>query len=308
MLRRITGAPKARNADTLAVRDEARLLRDARAGDARAMGRLLTALSGPAYRFGRGFCRDHHDAEEVMQEVLSALARSVSRYRGDASLTSWAYVVARRACMRHRRRRSAEPRQLDSLEESSRPGGADHLPEDPGGDPLDRLERRELGAILERAIASLPQPQREVLVLRDVEGLSARAVGKALRIGERAVKSRLHRARMALRRALAPGLARPAPAPRPRAERARGRCPETALQVSRYLEGEMTPDRCASLAAHVEKCAACRSECDALRSALGACRAWGQGPLPPRLREQVREAIRRALGDEAGVARERERT
>jgi len=307
VLRRIVGAPKARNADSLPVGDEARLLSAARTGDARAMGRLLTALAGPAYRFGRGFCRDHHDAEEVMQEVLSALARSVSRYRGDASLTSWAYVVARRVCMRHRRRRSAEPRHLASLEESSSGGTGNH-PEDPGADPLDRLERRELGAVLERAIVALPQPQREVLVLRDVEGLSARVVGRALRIGERAVKSRLHRARMALRRSLAPQLASQAPAPEPGAEREGGGCPETALQVSRYLEGEMTPARCAALAAHVEGCAACRAECAALRAALGACRAWGRGPLPPGLREQVREAIRRALGDKAGIARGRART
>lgn len=300
--------PRPRNAEALPLGDEARLLSAARGGDARAMGRILNALAGPAYRFGRGFCRDHHDAEEVMQEVLSALARSLSRYRGDASLTSWAYVVARRVCMRRRRRRSAEPRSIASLEAPSHPGGADQLPADPGPGPLERLERRELGAVLEQAIAALPQPQREVLVLRDVEGLSARAVARALRIGERAVKSRLHRARMALRRALAPRLSGPAPVLRARAGREGERCPETALLISRYLEGEMTAERCASLAAHVEGCEACRAECDTLRTALGACRAWSRGPLPAGLRERVRAAIRGAVGGEAAIARGRART
>lgn len=284
-------------------REEARLLNAARAGDARALRQLLTTLAGPAYRFGRGFCRDPHDAEDVMQEVLTALARSLSRFRGDASLTSWAYVVARRVCMRHRRKRSGEPAHIASLDAAPADGGAAGQPADAAvdraADPLERLERHQLGALIERAIVALPAPQREVLLLRDVEGLSARAVGAALGIGERAVKSRLHRARMALRRALAPELA-PARAAAPG-------CPDTAGLVSRYLEGELTAARCRTLAAHVAGCPSCGAACEALREALGACRAWGRRPLPADLRDRVRAAIRGLAADEAGIARERAR-
>jgi len=290
--------------EALPVRDEARLLSAARAGDARAMERLLAALAGPAYRFGRGFCRDHHDAEDVMQEVLGALARGIRRFRGDATLTSWAYVVARRVCMRRRRRRSGEPAHLASLEGTSDPFGVVGHPADPGADPLDRLERRQLAAALEGAIAALPAGQREVLVMRDVEGLSARAVGRALRLGERAVKSRLHRARLALRRALAPLLTRQFP----QAASAGRSCPETALEVSRYLEGEMTPERCAAVAAHVENCPACQAECEAVRAVVGACRDWGRNPLSDNLRERVREAIRRVTRNDAAIARDAPRT
>jgi len=150
-------------------------------------------------------------------------------------------------------------------------------------------------------------------LLRDVEGLSARAVGKALGLGERTVKSRLHRARMALRRALAPHLA-PARGTAPQLAPARGpvtpasaRCPDTVRLISHYLEGELTRARCTELATHVERCAPCQSACESLRAALGACRAWGRDPLPPGLRERVREAIRRMAADQAGIARERAR-
>jgi RNA polymerase sigma-70 factor (ECF subfamily) len=318
-LERLAEAQRESVAGSLTPREETRLLAAARDGDPRALRQLLTALSGPAFRFGRGFCRDRQDAEDVMQEVLAALARGVSTFRGDASLTSWAYVVARRVCMRHRRLRSGQPARVASLDAGPAGRGAAGTLVDHGADPLDRLERHELGALLERAIIALPAPQRDVLLLRDVEGMSASAVGKALRLGERAVKSRLHRARMALRRTLAPQLMPPrrtaeSPgnpvatrlAPRRRAASPAARCPDTALMISRYLEGEITPARCDELAAHVEGCPECRSACDTLRLALGACRTWGRAPLPADLRARVRDAIRRAA-DEAGVARERVR-
>lgn len=313
-LNRLARASRESVAASLPRREEGRLLVAARAGDPRALRQLLTALAGPAYRFGRGFCGDPDDAEDVMQEVLVALARDIGRVRGDGSLTSWAYVVARRVCLRHRRRRSGEPARMASLEAGPEGDGEAGRLAAPGADPLDRVERRELGAILERAILALPATQREVLLLRDVEGLSARAVARALGVGERAVKSRLHRARMALRQALAPRLApsrSPVAAtgatPRPATGGAAPGCPDTARLVSRYLEGELTPARCDELAAHVDACAACRSACDVLRQALGACRAWGRSPLPAPLRARVREAIRDAAGSPPPVARERAR-
>ena len=89
--------------------EERRLLAAARAGDRRALSRLLELLSGPIYRFGRGFCGDPHDAEDVAQVTLAALARTLHDFRGDSSLTTWAYTVARNACTRHRRRGAGDP-------------------------------------------------------------------------------------------------------------------------------------------------------------------------------------------------------
>ena len=280
--------------------EERRLVAAARAGDARALRRVLEMTSGPAFRFGRGFCRDLHDAEDVTQEVLAALVRNLDGFRGDASLATWAYTVARNACARRRRRAGRE-----SLREVPLEGGAGErapaleIP-DPAGDPEREHERAELREALERAIAALPAAQREVLVLRDVEGLPAREVGRILRLGERAVKSRLHRARLGLRAALEP-FVRPAradrpPAPaRPRAAERAARCPDVALLLSRYLEGELDARVCARLDRHVRDCPRCGAACDGLRAALGECRRLGAQPPPEGVRRAVRQAIRAAV-------------
>jgi len=293
-LRRFFGTLVQPREGALPRREEARLLAEARAGDPRALRRILTALSAPAYRFGLGFCRDPHDAEDVMQEVLAALARGLARFRGESSLSSWAFVVARRVCMRRRRRRSGEPESLVPLEAPATGGRGPLDVADRATDPHERLERRELAALLERAIGSLPASQRQVLLLRDVEGLTARETGKVLGLRERAVKSRLHRARAALRAGLAPHVATPGDAGLQPSVSREG-CPDTAGLVSRYLEGELSPARCAELATHVDGCPDCGEACASLRAALGACRSWGQQALPADLRARVRLAIRRVV-------------
>lgn len=262
---------------------EARLLERARSGDRRALEQLLARASEPAWRWSRGFCRNEDDAADLVQDVLHALLRSLSRFRGDASLSTWTYVVARRACMR-RRQQGSRMGSLDAPESArlrERP--------DPTPGPARRVEHRQLAEHLERAIASLPLPQREVLVMRDVEGLSASEVGEALGLGERAVKSRLHRARLAVRAALAPFMAgRAAPAP------SRG-CPDTARMLSRYLEGELDAATCARMEAHVRGCDACGGTCASLRSVLGACHAYGQAAVPAALQRAVRAAVQRTV-------------
>jgi RNA polymerase sigma-70 factor (ECF subfamily) len=263
--------------------DEARLVAAARAGDRKALTELVNRVSGPANRFSRGFCRDPHDAEDLVQDVLATLLRALPSFRGESSLSTWTYVVAKRACGRLRKRgarTTAVAPDDDAI--ASAP--------DPGAGPARRVERRQLGEALERAIASLPMAQREVLVLRDVEGLSAADVGAVLGLGERAVKSRLHRARLALRATLAPyvGAAEP-PIPGPS-------CPDTARMLSRYLEGELSPGVCARMEEHVSNCPACGEACHTLRDVLGACRAHGSRALPGDVQKAVRRAVRDVLG------------
>jgi RNA polymerase sigma-70 factor, ECF subfamily len=273
--------------------EERRLVSAARGGDLRALDRLLRLLSGPVHRFGQGFCGDPHDAEDVAQVTLAALARSLRDFRGESSLTTWAYTVARNACTRQRRRAAHAPARLESLDAgtATRPGAL-HLA-DPREDPHRALERAELRDALQRAIAALPPSQREVLLLRDVEGLPAKQVGQALRLSERAVKSRLHRARVALRDRLAPHAPSAGAGPR---------CPDTARLVSRYLEGELDAEACARLEVHVKGCPDCGATCETLRDALVTCRSWRGEALPGPVRAAVRRAIRQVIaGSRAGT-------
>jgi RNA polymerase sigma-70 factor (ECF subfamily) len=286
----LESGPRSAAAVQLTRAEERRLLTAARSGDRRALSRLLELLSGPVYRFGRGFCGDPDDAEDVTQVTLAALARTLKDFRGESSLTTWAYTVARNACTRQRRRGAHEPARFETLEEGgpATPGALQVA--DPSGDPLRALEQVELREALERAIAALPPAQREVLVLRDVEGLSAKLVGEALRLTDRAVKSRLHRARVALREMLAPHVV----ARGPRAATATSaRCPDTARMVSRYLEGELDGAACAQLEVHVRSCPDCGAACDTLRAALVTCRSWRGRKLPEEIRASLRQAIRR---------------
>lgn len=269
--------------------EERRLLSAARGGERKALDRLLQLLSGPVYRFGRGFCGDPHDAEDVAQVTLAALARTLHDFRGESSLTTWAYRVARNACTRQRRRGAQAPARFESLDAGTpaRPGALQVA--DPREDPERALERADLRDALQRAIAALPPSQREVLVLRDVEGLPAKQVGEALRISERAVKSRLHRARVALRELLAPYA--------PQAQHVEGapRCPDTARLVSRYLEGELDAGACAKLEMHVKSCPDCGATCATLKDALATCRSWRGEKLPESIRTSLRSAIRQVV-------------
>jgi RNA polymerase sigma-70 factor (ECF subfamily) len=269
--------------------EERRLLAAVRRGDRRALDLVTRRVSGSLYRFSRGFCRDPHDAEDVMQDVLSALVSSLHRFRGDASLSSWAYVVARNACAR-RRKRGARHRSLDEA------NGVTLEIRDPGPQPERLAERRELREALERAIVTLPAPLRDVLVLRDVEGLSAAQVAKQLGLGVPAVKSRLHRARGALREQLAPYVAPEGPARAPD-------CPDVARLFSRFLERDLDRDACARLEEHVSSCDGCGAACSSLRAALGACAAWRSAPVPAHLRNAVREALREVLANHTPTRR-----
>ena len=272
--------------------EERRLVVAARGGDPRALRTLLQSVSGPIYRFGRNFCRDTHDAEDVMQEVLTSLVRSLHRFRGESSITTWAYTVARNSCIRRRRKGMGEPEMLLSLDQAG-PGGAEGLEiPDPAGDPGRDLEQIELREALRNAIAALPSGQREVLILRDIEGLSAREVAKAIRIQERAVKSRLHRARRALRAALEPHTQ----ARSSQAGTAQSRtCERTISILSRYIEGDVDAPMCERLYAHVDGCPACGAACDSLRAVLGACRKSRSERMPAKMQGAVRSAIRRAV-------------
>jgi RNA polymerase sigma-70 factor (ECF subfamily) len=276
---------------------ERHLLAAARAGDARATRELLDGVSATVYRFGRSFCRDPHDAEDVMQDVFAALTGSLGTFRGDASLASWAYVVAQRACARRRRRPEAVVGRVVSLDQPREAGGAGEIA-DERGDPARLAEASELREVLECAIRDLPGPQRDVLMLRDVEGVPAREVGRMLGMTERAVKSRLHRARLAVRGRVA-AYRRGVLAPRPAG------CPDTPALLSRFLEGEIRAADCAVIERHVTGCGWCRDACTALRDTLRACRRWGATPVPRAMRARLRRAVRRAV---TGTAPRRRRS
>jgi RNA polymerase sigma-70 factor (ECF subfamily) len=260
--------------------DEA-LLSALHAGDEQALVKLLERHAPAVYRFGVRMCRDPEDAKDVVQETLLAAARGLREFRGGSSLSTWLFAIARSFCIKRRRRRAGEPEEAESLDaEPARAVVA------MGARPDEAAAEREIGAALDDAIGSLEPMYREVLVLRDVEGLTAPEVGTVLGIGVDAVKSRLHRARVAVRERLAP-LLNPAEVP------LSTECPDVVPVLSRYIEGEIGPNECATMERHVAACARCAARCDSLRRSLTLCRESAHGDeVPPDVQELVRQALR----------------
>ena len=184
--------------------DEA-LLAAVRAGDEQALAALVERHAPSVLRFGVQLCGDEQQARDVMQETLLAAARGLHAYRGESRLTTWLYTIARSFCTKLRTRGDAG-KPLQSLEELGEEGfeaalaAAQQVPDA-------QATQLELQRVLTRAIRELPPAQREVLVLRDIEGLSAAEVAEVLGVNVEAVKSRLHRARSSLRERLLPMLA-----------------------------------------------------------------------------------------------------
>ena len=260
------------------------LLKAARLGDATALETLLRRYQPNLYRFGLRMCGNVEDAGDVAQDSLISMARSVRDFRGDASVSSWLYTIARRFCIKKRRRSKFAPAREESLD---MPGtdAAHHLA-DPAPNPEQTATNRELMTALTHAIDALDPSRREVLLLRDVEGLSAPEVAKVLGISVDAVKSRLHRARIAVREELAPALARPAIAP------TRGAlCPDVLRLFSQHLEGEIDPSVCATMEAHLAQCSHCRDACESLKRTLAICRQLPTPDVPAPLAASVKAAI-----------------
>jgi RNA polymerase sigma-70 factor (ECF subfamily) len=154
--------------------------------------------------FGRRMCGQRDDAEEVLQETLLTAYQSIKDLRQPAALTAWVYRVAANACLHMRRRGRHDPERELSLDELLPAPGASGAPDVPDWSdvPLDRLLQGELRDKLTQAVLELPSTYRVVLVLRDQEGFSTRETAEILGIGEPLVKVRLHRARLAMRKAL----------------------------------------------------------------------------------------------------------
>lgn len=156
------------------------------------------------YRFAYRLCGEVEAAKDLAQETFLNAYRGLGQFRGDAQISTWLYTIASRACLRMRRRRKGAPDRELSLDEFIPTTEGEfrlQIPVD-SLNPEDALQNKQLRAALDAAIAQLPKPYKMVLVLRDMEGLSAKEVGTIMGLNERAVKSRLHRARLFVRREL----------------------------------------------------------------------------------------------------------
>jgi RNA polymerase sigma-70 factor, ECF subfamily len=169
------------------------LLARLRAGDPRAFEELVTTYEHRVFGVALRMLGSRAEAEEIAQEAFLRAHRAVVSFRGDARLGTWLYGIASRLCLNR----------LSSPDRRMARGDA-ALADVPATTPdaAAEVERAELDAALRTAIEELPNEQRLVLVLRDVEGLSYEEIADALALVPGTVRSRLHRARMQLKEKL----------------------------------------------------------------------------------------------------------
>jgi RNA polymerase sigma-70 factor (ECF subfamily) len=180
------------------------LVSAAATGDDQALSALVRLYHDRVYRFGLRACRDGFDADDAVQDAFIKLAGRPDIV-ADPGVLSWLMTSVRRACMKMLRPFLREGRRLGERAD------ADTVASD-ALTPEVAMERWELVSQVNAAIAALEAPYREVLVLRDIEGLTGKEACVTLGIEEAAMKSRLHRAR----EMLAQKIARAAASSRPR--------------------------------------------------------------------------------------------
>jgi len=187
-------------------RKEAELIARVKAGDAEAFYELVHPYERAVFLAALSLVKNDADAEEVAQEAILKAFKNLSRFRQEAKFSTWLIQISiNEAKMKLRKDR----RHLyDSMDEGQQNDEGDYIPKDFADwreIPSEVLEQKELRKALTQALDSLPDKYRTVLILRDVQHLSITETAQVLGLSEANVKTRLCRARLQMRDALAPG-------------------------------------------------------------------------------------------------------
>jgi RNA polymerase sigma-70 factor (ECF subfamily) len=174
--------------DASSWRDNPALIEAARAGDQQALISLIEAAQPDIRRYARRSCQTPDDVDDAVQETLWLLYRRVGTIRALTSISAWLMTVVRRECQRMASRifgsQSTHRTPIDNMSDDLR---------------FSERPSHELRLDLARAIRSLPEHYREVVLLRDVEEMSIDEISAALSLTREATKARLHRARAMIR-------------------------------------------------------------------------------------------------------------
>ncbi len=181
------------------------LVEAARRGRPGAFEAIVRTHQDRVFAFCSRMLSDREEALDAAQDVFLSAYRNLAGFRGDASFSTWLLKITANRCLNVIRRRTARAAKETSFSGMGDDDDRPFNPEGPGSERPDRIvEGRELAAILSRALDRIDPESRSLVLLSDVEGLSYEELADAAGLPLGTVKSRLHRARMALRKMLAP--------------------------------------------------------------------------------------------------------
>ena len=179
---------------------ESTLIEECRTGDPRAFARLVSIHERLVYSLAARLLGDPEEARDVSQEVFLQVFRTLAQFEGRSSLKTWIYRIAVNQC--HNRRRWWQRRRRDRMVSLEVMAPSEEPQVSACRAPDREYERGEQSRLLQQALRAIPFRQRAVLLLREVEGLSCEETAEALGLPVGTVKSRLSRARMALKHEL----------------------------------------------------------------------------------------------------------
>ena len=178
------------------------LIEEFRKGSIDAFEEIVSRYESKVYNMAMRFTRNNEDAEEVLQDVFSTIYQKVDGFQGKSAFSSWLYrIVVNAAFMKLRKRKQHNTISLEDLAPAVRQHCVDK--EALFNARSDNFtSTREVREVLSSAISRLPEQYRAVFILRDIDGMSNQEVGEILTLSIPAVKSRLHRSRLMLRKKL----------------------------------------------------------------------------------------------------------
>ena len=247
---------------------------------AEALALLVEDQGGRLYSLGLRFCGSPEEAEDLVQETFLQAYRKWPQFQGRSSAATWLYTIASRICQRFHRKKSGEPERMQSLDELL-PFGEPRMavvPDETDG-PLNQQIREDGRRQIEAAIAGLPLSFRMPLVLKEVVGCSLAEIAGILGLKEATVKTRLHRARLRIRKALEEALPEKTVPPPIYSKQVcldllQAKQDTLDRGVAFDFPDQLVCERCAELFATLDL-------------AQGVCREIARGELPERLRREL---------------------
>lgn len=178
------------------------LLEKSKAGDVAAFEMLIEAYQKKIFNLAFRMIGNYDDAGDLAQEALIRIFKSISNFKEQSSLSTWIYRITTNVCLDEIRKK--KNRKVLSLDEEIHVDDGDMQRQIMSDDPLpdELMEKEELRQIISSAIDSLPEEQKLVITLRDIQGLSYDEIARVLDCPAGTVKSRINRARFALKNVL----------------------------------------------------------------------------------------------------------
>ncbi len=258
-----------------ASRTDEELVTRSRGGDVDSFNQLILRWERPIYALAYRVIGREEDARDVCQETFLRAYRSLAGFKGQAKFSSWLYRIALNLCrdwIRRQRRApvSQFPEDMDILEAAAATEPTESIE--------DLVARRELSAVVEEAMALLPDEQRTAIILKEYHGMTFQEIADLQGCPLSTVKTRLYQGLSVLRRQLE----RQGQAVTTNGEATMNdinRCPNHELLVA-YLYDECEPAERESFATHLALCASCAEELQGLRDARVHLAAWSPPALP----------------------------